>query len=75
MVTVSYSGLRSQLKHYCDLAAEQEETIIVTRAHGKDVVMISLEQYDNITRWSRDAAYFMKLESLSKSLEESNKND
>ena len=65
MISVSYSGLRNKLKYYCDVAAEQEEIILVTRQHGQDVVMLSLDQYDKLTRWSRDAAYFMKLEEIS----------
>ena len=66
MISVSYSGLRKKLKYYCDVAADQEEIILVTRQHGQDVVMLSLDQYDKLTRWSRDAAYFMKLGELSR---------
>lgn len=65
MISVSYSKLRDKLKYYCDLAADKEELIIVTRQHGQDVVMLSLDQYDKLTKWSRDAAYVMRLEELS----------
>lgn len=48
MQAVNYSTLRSNLKEYCDKVAEDYETVIVTRKDEKNVVMISLEEYNNL---------------------------
>jgi antitoxin YefM len=48
MQAVNYSTLRSNLKEYCDRVAEDYETVIVTRKDEKNVVMISLEEYNNL---------------------------
>ena len=46
MLAVNYSTIRSKLKDYCDKATDENETIIVTRKDEKNVVLISLEKYN-----------------------------
>ena len=48
MLAVNYSTIRNNLKEYCDRVAEDYETVIVTRKDEKNVVMISLEEYNNL---------------------------
>ena len=48
MVAVNFSTLRNNLKAYCDTATKDAETIIVTRKNEDDVVMMSLESYNNL---------------------------
>ena len=48
MIAVNYSTIRENLKAYCDKVTEDYETVIVTRKDEKNVVMISLEEYNNI---------------------------
>jgi len=48
MVAVNFSTLRNNLKAYCDTAARDAETIIVTRKNDDNVVMMSLESYNNL---------------------------
>lgn len=57
MQTVNYSTLRNNLKSYCDRAVEENETFIVTRREHQDVVLMSLDKYNNLMRISRSAAY------------------
>ena len=45
MLAVNYSTYRSHLKDYCDQAVE---TVIVTRKDERNVVMMSLEAYNNL---------------------------
>lgn len=48
MVAVNFSTLRNNLKAYCDTAARDAEIIIVTRKNDDNVVMMSLESYNNL---------------------------
>lgn len=48
MLTIKYSTLRNHLKDYCDKVSNDNETIIVTGKHGKNVVIVSLEAYNNM---------------------------
>ncbi|MZQ99448.1 MAG: type II toxin-antitoxin system prevent-host-death family antitoxin [Acidaminobacter sp.] len=48
MLAVSYSTLRNHLKDYCDKVCDDNETVIVTRKDEKNVVIISLEDYNNM---------------------------
>ena len=60
MLAVNYSNIRKNLKEYCDKATEEDETIIVTRKNEKNVVIMSLEQYNSIMRSIRNAEYLAK---------------
>jgi antitoxin YefM len=57
MLAVNYSTIRSKLKDYCDKATDDDETVIVTRKDEKNVVIMSLDKYNNIVRAARNAEY------------------
>ena len=48
MLAVNYSTIRNHLKDYCDKVTDDYETIIVTRKDEKNVVIISLTEYNNM---------------------------
>ena len=48
MIAVNYSTLRNNLKQYCDLTTDDMETVVVTRKNEKNIVMLSLEAYNNL---------------------------
>ncbi len=62
MLAVNYSTIRSNLKGYCDKATEDNETIIVTRKNEKNVVLISLEQYNEVMKALRNSEYLRKID-------------
>ena len=55
MLAVNYSTIRSKLKDYCDKATDENETVIVTRKDEKNVVLISLEQYNQFIKTEKNA--------------------
>lgn len=57
MVAVNYSTVRNNLKDYCDKATDQQETVIVTRKDEKNVVILSLEKFNQLERMARNAEY------------------
>lgn len=67
MLAVNYSTIRSKLKNYCDKATDENETVIVTRKDEKNVVIISLEKYNEIMRAARNAEY---LDMIDRSMEQ-----
>ena len=62
MLAVNYSTIRSNLKDYCDKATDNNETIIVTRKDEKNVVLMSLEQYNELMRALRNTQYLNKID-------------
>ena len=62
MLAVNYSTIRNNLKDYCDKVSDDAETVIVRRKNEKNVVLMSLEQYNNIMKAVRNAEYLTKLD-------------
>ena len=48
MLAINYSSVRDNFKDFCDKVTNDYETIIVTRKNNKNVVLISLEEYNNM---------------------------
>lgn len=69
MLAVNYSTLRDNLKSYCDKATDEDETVIVTRKNEKNVVLMSLEQYNSIMKAVRNAEYTAKIDRAFSQLE------
>ncbi len=67
MLAVNYSTIRKKFKDYCDKVTDEFETVIVTRKDEKNVVIISLEEYNSIIKASKNAAY---LDMLDRSMEQ-----
>lgn len=67
MLAVNYSTIRGNLKTYCDKVTDEHETVIVTRKGEKNVVIISLEEWNALCKAARNAEY---LNSLDRSFEQ-----
>lgn len=67
MLAVNYSTIRNKLKDYCDAATDDYETVIVTRKGEKNVVIMSLDKYNNVMKALRNAEY---LDQIDKSIEQ-----
>lgn len=57
MLAVNYSTIRKKLKDYCDRVTDDNETVIVTRKDEKNVVIISLDEYNAMQKAAQNAAY------------------
>ena len=62
MIAVNYSTIRNKLKDYCDRVTDDCETVIVTRKDEKNVVLISLDEYNALTKAAKNSAYLNKLD-------------
>ena len=69
MLAVNYSTIRNNLKDYCDKVTDENETVIVTRKHEKNVVIMSLEQYNSMMKALRNAEYIGKIDRAYEQLE------
>ena len=67
MLAVNYSTIRNNLKDYCDKATDQYETVIVTRKDEKNIVILSLEKYNDMMRAAHNAEY---LDMIDRSMEQ-----
>ncbi len=57
MLVIDYPALRGSVQHYCDLAADERETVVVTREDDKNFVLIGYEAYYALTKAARSAEY------------------
>ena len=48
METVNYTDFRSNLKHWLDKVINDVSDIIIKRKSGKDLVLISLDEYNSL---------------------------
>ncbi len=48
MLAANPSEIRRNLKDFMDKVVDDNEALIITRPGGRDVVMLSKEEYDNI---------------------------
>lgn len=48
MLAINYTTMRNKMKSYFDKVTDDCETIIVTRKGEKNVVLISLNEYNNL---------------------------
>ena len=62
MLVVNYSTIRNNLKDYCDKATDLFETVIVTRKNEKNVVLMSLEKYNQLEKMARNAEYLAMID-------------
>lgn len=62
MLAVNYSTIRNNLKTYCDEATDNNETVIVTRKDEKNVVILSLEKYNQLTKAAQNAEYLAMID-------------
>ncbi len=62
MLAVNYSTIRNKLKEYCDRVTEDHETVIVTRKNEKNVVIISLDDWNALCKAARNADYLGKID-------------
>ena len=70
MLAVNYSTIRSKLKDYCDKVTDNHETVIVTRKDEKNVVLISLDYYNEIMKALRNTEYINKLDKSMEQIEQ-----
>lgn len=62
MLAVNYSTIRNNLKDYCDKATDLYETVIVTRKNEKNVVLLSLEKYNQLEKAAKNAEYLATID-------------
>ena len=62
MLAVNYSTIRNNLKDYCDKVTDLHETVIVTRKDEKNVVILSLEKYNQLEKAARNNEYLAMID-------------
>ena len=62
MIAVNYTAVRNNLKEFCDMATDDNETVIVTRKANRNVVIVSLEQFNLMEKAIRNSEYLAKLD-------------
>jgi len=60
MIVANYTAVRQDFKDYCDQVIEVDQPLIVTRKDD-NVVMISLERFNQLERQARNSDYVAKL--------------
>ena len=55
MDTVNYTDFRSNLKHWFDKVVNDVSDVVIKRKNGKDLVLISLDEYNSL----KETAYLL----------------
>ena len=72
MMAANYSAVRNRLKFYLDRVCNENETLIVTRKEDRNVVVISLEKYNQMEKRLKNAEYLAKLAKADEQLKTGN---
>ena len=62
MTAVNYSTIRSKFADYCNRVADESEIVIVTRKDEKNVVLISMDDYNTLVKLAKRAEYLAMLD-------------
>ncbi len=62
MLAVNYSTIRNNFKDYCDKASDLQETVIVTRKNEKNIVLMSLDKYNQLEKAARNNEYLAMID-------------
>ena len=66
---MNYVRARENLADVLKRAAEDNETVVVTRENDQNVVIISLEKYNSLEKAAKNAAYLRMLQKSAEDLE------
>lgn len=69
MLAVNYSTIRNNLKNYCDEATDNDEIVVVTRKQEKNVVILSLDNYNKLIKATKNAEYLAMIDRAIEQLE------
>ena len=61
MLAINYTTLRTNLKSYFDKAVDNDEDIIITRKNERNVVLLSLDKYNEFLKAMRNLEYMTKI--------------
>ncbi len=62
MKAINIGKVRSNFKSYCDTAIDDNEEIIVTRKDERNVIILSLEKYNQLLKDIHNVKYLAKLD-------------
>ena len=62
MLAANFTTLRNNLKNYCDEVSDNNETVIVTRKKEKNIVILSLEKYNELEKGAKNAEYLAMID-------------
>lgn len=69
MLATNFTDARRDFKRYCDEAVKNSETVVVTRKNHENIVILSLDKYNNM----RENMYILGNQSYVEHLLESKK--
>ena len=61
VLAVNYSTIRKELKAFCDKVTDDNETVVITRKDEKNLVLISLEEWNFLQKALKNSEYLSKL--------------
>ncbi len=62
MLATNYTNARNNLKEYCDKVFDNDETVVITRKGDRNVVIVSLDEYNRMAKALRNLEYLSKIE-------------
>lgn len=62
MLAATVTAVRDKFKDYCNKVVDEDEVLIITRKDERNVVMISMEEYNAMLKAKNNAEYLYLLD-------------
>ncbi len=62
MLAANFTTVRNNFKVFCDKVSDEDEAVLITRKSDKNVVIISLDKYNQLEKDLKNALYLAKLD-------------
>ena len=70
MMIENYTNTKENFKAFCDKVWEEKEPLFITRKDSKDMVLMTIDQYDELVKASENLEYLISLNESAKQAEE-----
>lgn len=62
MLATNISNIRNQFKEFCDKVSDDNEIVIITRKENKNVVLMSLDRYNEMEKNMKNYLFLSKID-------------
>ncbi|MCL2322855.1 MAG: type II toxin-antitoxin system Phd/YefM family antitoxin [Oscillospiraceae bacterium] len=66
----NFTNTKENFKELCDKVWENNEPLLITRKNSKNMILLTIDQYDEFVRASENLDYLLKLNESARQAEE-----
>ena len=62
MIAANYQSVKKDFADFYEKVADKNETVVVSKDGGNDIVILRLDRYNELTKEARNKAYLEKID-------------